>query len=75
MSYKDSTLWKEAFNDKYEHTVLRERLINVFEIAHSNASFLLDKIRIDFNISIKPSINEPVYTGNTCCKYFQRFSI
>lgn len=48
MSYKDSTLWKEAFNDKYEHTVLRERLINVFEIAHSNASFLLDKIRIDF---------------------------
>lgn len=48
MSYKDSTLWKEAFNDKYGHTVSRERLTNAFEIAHSNASFLLDKIRIDF---------------------------
>lgn len=48
MTYKDSTLWKEAFNDKYEHHVLRERLTNAFEIAHNNASFLLDKIRIDF---------------------------
>ena len=48
MTYKDSTLWKEAFNDKYEHTALRERLTNAFEIAHNNASFLLDKIRIDF---------------------------
>ena len=48
MTYKDSTLWKEAFNDKYGHHVLRERLTNAFEIAHNNASFLLDKIRIDF---------------------------
>lgn len=46
MTYKDSTLWKEAFNDKYEYVSLRKRLINAFEIAHNNASFLLDKIRI-----------------------------
>ena len=48
MTYKDSTLWKEAYNDKYGHHVLRERLTNAFEITHNNASFLLDKIRIDF---------------------------
>lgn len=48
MTYKDTTLWKEAFNDKYGHIALRERLTNAFEIAHNNASFLLNKIRIDF---------------------------
>lgn len=48
MTYKDTTLWKEAFNDKYGYIALRERLTNAFEIAHNNASFLLDKIRIDF---------------------------
>ena len=24
MTYKDTTLWKEAFNDKYGHIALRE---------------------------------------------------
>lgn len=26
MTYKDTTLWKEAFNDKYGYIALRERL-------------------------------------------------
>lgn len=42
MTYKDTTLWKEAFNDKYGHIALRERLTNAFEIAHNNVSFLLN---------------------------------
>lgn len=48
MSYKDSILWKEAFLGKHGHVELRERLSNAFDIAHDNASFLLDRIRIDF---------------------------
>lgn len=48
ITYKDSSLWKEAFNDKYGHSALRERLVKAFEIARNNASYLLEKIRIDF---------------------------
>ena len=48
MNYKDSSLWCNSLgNDNYKDEK-REKLCDEYESSRKNASFLLDKIRMDF---------------------------
>lgn len=49
MDYKDTSLWKKAFNHKKDgYNPLRDKLAAAYERSRENATILLDKIRKDF---------------------------
>lgn len=49
MDYKDTSLWKKAFNHKKDgYNPLRDKLAAAYERSHENATILLAKIRKDF---------------------------
>ncbi|MCI8781354.1 MAG: hypothetical protein HFH70_11870 [Lachnospiraceae bacterium] len=49
MKYTETWLWKNSLdNPNYGNDALKEQLKDAFSRAHNNASYVLDKIRVDF---------------------------